>query len=84
MKYYEIESYTPYCGEESYDYFATDNEKELHKFAQRCCEENALEWIDDEYLNPEDEEAYFAECGYNIKEIDYLTWKEEMLKYGSC
>lgn len=75
-KYYRTTSYTPYCGEERYDYIVTDSERELHYFAQTCCEENAYEWYDEEYV--EDEEEYFSECGYRIEEIDYQTWKEEV------
>ena len=75
-KYYRIISYTPYCGEEKYDYIATNDEKELYHFAQECCEENACEWYDEEYY--EDEEEYFGECGYRIEEIDYKTWSEEV------
>jgi hypothetical protein len=75
-KYYRITSYTPYCGEERYDYIVTDSERELHYFAQDCCESNAYEWYDEEYV--EDEEEYFGECGYKVEEIDYQTWKEEV------
>lgn len=80
MKYYRIISETPYCGEDRTDYFATNNEKELHRYAQECCECNAAEWYDEDTCQMDDmnEEDYYNECNYYIEEIDYETWKEEM------
>lgn len=75
-KYYRITSFTPYCAEERIDYIITDDERELHHFAQECCEENAAEWYD-EYVDM-DEEDYYSECRYIVEEIDYYTWKEEV------
>lgn len=76
MKYWRVTSFTPYCGEERDDYIATNDEKELHEFAEECAAENGLEWYDEQV--DMDEEEYYDQCTYEIEEIDYNTWSREV------
>lgn len=85
-KYYRVTAHTGYCGEELVDYIVTDLEDELTKFADDLVADCAAEWAPDfeseyedyGYESPEDyEEAYYADCGCEIEEIDYETWVKE-------
>ena len=84
MKYYRVTAYTMYCGEETTDYIATDNEKKLHSFGQDLAEENAMEWEpcwvdykDQGYDSEEDwQDEYFGSANYRVEEIT----KEEYVK----
>ena len=80
MKYFEVELYTPFCGEQTYIYLKGESEEELEDIAAEAAYENALEWssfeeLEDYGYSPED---YYDECGYRIREIT----KEEYYEYG--
>lgn len=84
MKYYEIHCETPYCGEDNYYYFKTDDKEKLKEYAQECLYENGNEWYDDQAEEDyPDENDYFNECNYTIKEItreeylDECPWERE-------
>ena len=85
MKYYRVTAYTMYCGEETTDYIATDNEGQLRSFALHLAEENAMEWepcwVDYEengYESEEDwQEEYYGSCDARIEEITEEEYKEE-------
>lgn len=85
MKYYRVTAYTPYCGEETTDFIATDDEQKLQEFAQALCEDNAAEWepawcehYDEGYETEEEfQEYYYSGCGTRIEEITEAEYKEE-------
>ena len=79
MNYYRIIAKTPYCGEDTYYYFATDSHDELMKFASECVDDNANEWYsgnDDNYPEWDD---FLADCYCDIEEIDEAEFNEEVL-----
>lgn len=84
MKYYRVTAYTMYCGEETTDYLATDDQWRLRTFAVDLCEENAAEWEpcfedfeEQGYDSEEDwQEEYYGSCGTRIEEIT----KEEYIE----
>lgn len=82
MKYYRITSYTPFCGEETYDYYQAPEVEDIscvYEFAAECCNNNAMEWYDEilEEMYDMSEEDYLDNCGYKVEEIDKETFDEE-------
>lgn len=85
MKYYRVTAYTPYCGEETTDYIATESNTELAKFADTLCADNAAEWepgwgdyAEEGYETEEEwQEDYYSGCGTRIEEITEAQYKEE-------
>ena len=84
IKYYEIHCSTPYCGEDDYYYFKTDDEEKVKDYAQKCLYENGNEWYDEQAeIDYPDEDDYYNECDYQIKEItkeeyyDECPWDKE-------
>ena len=85
MKYYRVTAYTPYCGEETTDFIATEDEQKLQEFAQTLCEDNAAEWepawcehYDEGYETEEEfQDYYYSGCGTRIEEITEAEYKEE-------
>lgn len=77
-RYWRITVYTPYCGEDRTAYYAGTNEDNMHNFAQEVCDENAMEWCDEETneMYGYDEESYMGECGYTYEEISYEEYRE--------
>lgn len=83
MRYYEVEAYTPYCGEHRFDYLAAPNDCDFHQielWADDVCDENALEWWDEDTAEEFDYDYndYRADCGFDIREIT----KEEFERYN--
>ena len=74
-RYWRITSCTPFCGEERIDYYSGTDTNAMHKFAEECTEENSMEWFDSH--NIDDEEEYYANCGYYFKEISHETFCKE-------
>lgn len=85
--FYKIITHTPFMGENGEAYWKGDiTSNKFHEWADECIYENAQEWLDqetiDEYYDG-DEEAYWEECGYTLKEIseeEYL----EAINDGYC
>lgn len=80
MKYFEVELYTPFCGEQTYLYLKGESKEEFEDIAAEAAYENAIEWFSFEDLkscdySPED---YYDECGYHIREIT----EKEYYEYG--
>lgn len=74
MKYYEVEAYTPYCGEQRFDYLAVSDDCDFHQvelWADDVCDDNAHEWWDwesaEDYSYEYDD--YRADCGWDLREI---------------
>lgn len=67
-KYFEIHTYSPYCGEESYHYVVVNNEMDIEAIAISYCEEDAYDWYDDQ---AEDEygDEFYLNCGYDLREL---------------
>ena len=91
MKYFRLVAYTPYAGEELYDYGygETIENEHLREKADLLMEECAAEWRDehsqfwqeDGYDSQEDwEEDYYSGCGVRFQEIDYATYTQEMFE----
>ena len=78
LRYWEVKAYTPYCGEEMTEYcISTDGDKPT-AFADALMEDCAAEWGPDfetcyedyGYDSPEEyEEAYYADCGVEYREL---------------
>ncbi len=85
MKYYRVTALTPYVGEETIDYIATESNKELAHFADELCADNAAEWAPcfDEYAEEGYESAeaweedYYSGCYVRIEELTEEEYKEE-------
>lgn len=91
MKYYRIVAYTPYAGEELYDYGygETVEDEKLQEKADLLMEECINMWVDQHsdgwyeegYTSKEEwEEDYLSGCGVRMEEIDYATYTEEMFE----
>ena len=78
MKFFEVELYTPFCGEQSYIYLKGETQEEFEEKAAEAAYENAMEWSF--FENLEDygytEEEYYDECGYHIREITEAEYYE--------
>ena len=78
MRYYRITCHTPYVGEDNDYYVGVRDRAELEAAIEECLYENANEWYDEEIrVDYPDEDEYYAECYYELEEID----KEEYLEY---
>ena len=80
MKYYEIKCETPYCGEDNYYYYKSENEDEkaLLAFVDECLSENANEWYDEQAEEDYPEwEDYIAACDYQVREITKEEYEDE-------
>ena len=83
MRYYAIETYTPYCGEHFYHYLSVGVNEELDDYMELIDEwviEDALEW----YYNRAKEDRpdlndYLYECGYRAEKISYEEYRSEIL-----
>lgn len=83
MRYYEVESYTPYCGEYRFDYLAVPDDYDFHRvelWADAMCDENAEEWWDEDTAESYNHEYddYRAECGWDLREISEEEYKREV------
>lgn len=83
MRYYAIETYTPYCGEHFYHYLSVDANEELDDYMEVISEwvaGDALEWYydtaEEDYPDFND---YLCECGYRVAEISYEEYRSEIL-----
>jgi hypothetical protein len=79
-KCYKIIPHTPFVGEDGEAYWKGDtNSDKFRSWADECIYENAQEWLDqvtiDDYYDG-DEEAYWEECGYSLKEISEEEYNE--------
>lgn len=77
-RYFEIHTYSPYCGEENYHYVIINDTMDIDAIAASYTEEDAWCWCDDQ---AEDEygDDFLAECGYDLREItkeEYDLYKE--------
>ena len=79
MKYYEIKCETPYCGEDNYYYYKTEEPDKVKYYAAECMHENADNWYDeDELMGQYDSfDQYLEDCGYVIKEITKEEYEDE-------
>lgn len=85
MKYYRVTALTPYVGEETIDYIATDSNKELARFADTLCADNAAEWepcfeeyAEEGYESAEDwADDYYSSCYTRIEELTEEEYNEE-------
>lgn len=79
MKYYEIHCETPYCGEDAYYYYKSEELSKVKEYAAECMYENASVWYEeDEAMGHYDDfEQYFEDCSYDIKEITEEEYYEE-------
>lgn len=78
MKYFEVELYTPFCGEQSYIYLKGETQEELEDEAAEAAHENAIEWssfenLEDYGYTPEE---YYDRCGYHFIEITEAEYYE--------
>ena len=81
MKYYEIIALTPFCGEVSYNYIATESEEEMLRFGEECAINNGTEWFDEEELLENydmTEKEYFEECDFEWREITKEEYEKEV------
>ena len=79
-KCYKITPHTPFVGEDSEAYWKGDIKSDkFRRWGDECVYENAQEWLDqvtiDDYYDG-DEEAYWEECGYSLKEISEEEYNE--------
>lgn len=67
-RYFEIHTYSPYCGEENYYYVIMNDKADFDAIATSYVEEDASEWYDEQ---AEDEygDVFWDECGYGLREI---------------
>lgn len=76
-RYFEIHTYSPYCGEENYYYIAVNNEMSIDAIAISHCEEDSWCWYDDQ-AEDEYSDEFYLNCGYDLREIS----KEEYDLYA--
>lgn len=80
MNYFEVELYTPFCGEQTYLYLKGESKEEFEDIAAEAAYENAIEWysetITEDYGYTEEE--YYERCGFHFLEIT----KEEYYENG--
>ena len=80
--YFEIRTYTPYCGEEIIHYIEAETYEKAEQEADIFVAEDAREWCDEECLDDDFDgnyDEYFAECGAEIYEIPYEEFLENMI-----
>lgn len=76
-KFWEIKTYTCYCGEVLYyGFYGTEDEAE--KFGCEMSEDAASEWWDEQSQEDfeDDYESYLSECGYTLKEISEEEYRK--------
>lgn len=83
MKYYEVHTYTPYCGEEKYHYIDVPDDYDFHRvelWADKMLDYDASDWYDDETAESYDDNYanYRSDCGWDLREIT----KEEYEVYA--
>ena len=78
MKYFEVELYTPFCGEQAYIYLKGETQEELEEEAAEAAYENAVEQISFGNLISCDytEEEYYEACGFHFLEITETEYYE--------
>lgn len=78
MKFFEIEVYTMFCGEDNWFYVECESEEEAIQIAIEESSANAMEWFDEEEALQEGytEEEYLDQCGYRIRELSEKEYRE--------
>lgn len=83
MKYYRIEVYTCYCGENATAYMAIPDDEELEMpknlaIIDDVVDTNAMEWWDEQSEEEfdGDYDAYRCECGYDAYEVSQEEYEE--------
>lgn len=90
-RYFRLEGYTPYCGEEVHDYIVGQSPDDPHiqecindllrETAEFWIDQHRAEWKENGYTSEEEwEEDYYASCGVRIREIDLKTYQQEFLE----
>lgn len=73
-RYWQIQVYVPFWGEDKVAYYVGTSEHKMHEFAQEITRNVAAEWWDDSCgMNEED---YFEWFCYKFKEISYESYRE--------
>ena len=82
MRYYRVETYTPYVGEHTDHYVMLADGADIESEEYTClfddwAADNATEWWDEGCEEDYDcYEDYLAECGYTVYEITEEEYEE--------